>query len=365
MAAGATIHDLLAEVDQLRAGATAALDQERRAVTALSSPMLTIFAVPKPFKGHVGVIQRNAVGSWVRLADEVILFGDEEGVADAARDFGARHVPEVARNQFGTPLLNDVFRKAELLSATPWLAYANGDIILREDFERAVALLPRRPCLLAGRRWSLDITELIDFEQPNWSNSLELRAREAGVQDGEASIDFFAFRPGTLGELPPFAVGRPWWDNWLLLHARAIGAWLVDASPSVVAIHQNHDYSHVPNAVGRRWEGPEADENLRLAGSESLFSLKDATHSVQKGRVARRRSLKALRRHWEQLPKLHPELGREPRFFRRFTRPRCKSRALKPLAPFWFAPLNAARVPLIPVWCRLRAVSKEGDHLTS
>lgn len=29
--------------------------------------MLTIFATPKPFQGHVGIIQRNAIGSWVRL----------------------------------------------------------------------------------------------------------------------------------------------------------------------------------------------------------------------------------------------------------------------------------------------------------
>src|SRR5580765_6089794 len=107
-----------------------------------SSLMFTIFALPKPFKGHVGVIQRNALGSWVRLADDVILFGDEEGIADATREFGTRHVPEVARNRFGTPLLNDAFRTAERLCATPWLVYVNGDIILREDFGRAVSVLP-------------------------------------------------------------------------------------------------------------------------------------------------------------------------------------------------------------------------------
>jgi hypothetical protein len=362
MAAGATIHDLLAEVDQLRADATAALDQEPRA----EMRQLTIFAVPKPFRGHVGMIQRSALGSWVRLAHEVILFGDEEGIADAARDFGARHVPEVARNQFGTPLLNDVFRRAEFLCATPWLVYANGDIILREDFERAVSLLPRRPCLLAGKRWNLHVAEPIDFDQPDWSEALERRAREVGRLGNKAQNDYFAFRPGTLGEIPPFAVGRPWWDSWLLLHARAIGAWLVDATPSVVVIHQNHDYTHVPNAVGRRWEGPEGDENLRLAGSKQLFSLKDATHHVLEGRVVRKpRGIKALSRQWEQLPKLHPDLKHEPDLIRRFTRPRCRTPALKPLARLWYGSLNAARVPLIPVWCRLGAVSKQSGDLTS
>ena len=50
--------------------------------------MLSMFALPKPFKGHIGVIQRNAIASWARLPSkpEIILFGDEEGTAQAARD---------------------------------------------------------------------------------------------------------------------------------------------------------------------------------------------------------------------------------------------------------------------------------------
>jgi hypothetical protein len=320
--------------------------------------MLTIFAVPKPFKEHVGVIQRNAVGSWVRLADEVILFGDDEGTADAARDLGARHVPKVARNEFGTPLLNDVFRQAEVLCATPWLVYANCDIILREDFLCALSLIPRRPCVLAGRRWDLDITEPIDFDRPSWSETLERQVREAGVQARDGWYDYFALRPGMLGEIPPFAVGRPRWDHWLLSHARRNGAWVVDATPSVMVIHQNHDYNHVPNGVGLRWEGPEADETRRLAG-DHRFSLKDATHRIEGGRVVRRRSLAALNRQWEALPRLHPELDHEPSFFTQFTRPRaCGPRALKPLTFHWYAALNGSRVRLVPAWRCLRAVSR-------
>jgi hypothetical protein len=100
------------------AGLTLTSNQSR-AEGSSYRPMLTIFAVPKPFKGHVGVIQRNALGSWVRLAETVILFGDEEGIADAARDLGARHVPEVARNRFGTPLVDGVFGKARTCRHEP------------------------------------------------------------------------------------------------------------------------------------------------------------------------------------------------------------------------------------------------------
>src|SRR5262245_56609823 len=81
----------------------------RRCVT------ITFCSVPKPFVGHIGVIQRNALASWSRLGG-VIVFGDEPGVAEAAPDAGVRHVPDVAQNDYGTPLLSDAFRRAEELS---------------------------------------------------------------------------------------------------------------------------------------------------------------------------------------------------------------------------------------------------------
>jgi hypothetical protein len=49
--------------------------------------MLTFFTTAKPFGGHNGIIQKNALKSWALLHPEVelILFGDEEGAAEAAK----------------------------------------------------------------------------------------------------------------------------------------------------------------------------------------------------------------------------------------------------------------------------------------
>ena len=79
--------------------------------------MLTIFCVPRPFEGHFGVIQRNAIASWkvLRPTPEIILFGDEAGIDRAATDLEVRHVPAVAKNEFGTPLLSDVMAQANLI----------------------------------------------------------------------------------------------------------------------------------------------------------------------------------------------------------------------------------------------------------
>ena len=72
--------------------------------------MLTIVSSPKPFEGHIGLIQRNAIGSWVRLSPrpQIILFGSSAGTKEVAAEFGLEHVPSVEVNEFGTPHLRGV-----------------------------------------------------------------------------------------------------------------------------------------------------------------------------------------------------------------------------------------------------------------
>ena len=56
--------------------------------------VLTIFTTAKPFHGQIAVIQDNAIQSWTLLRPEceIILFGDEEGTAEAAAKFGINHI---------------------------------------------------------------------------------------------------------------------------------------------------------------------------------------------------------------------------------------------------------------------------------
>ena len=98
--------------------------------------MLTFFSTPKPFRGHINVIQRNAIQSWLRIHPgvEVILLGDDEGAAETCREFGIRHVPQVARNEHGTKYLASIYDRAQALSRHDLLCYVNCDIVLMSNF---------------------------------------------------------------------------------------------------------------------------------------------------------------------------------------------------------------------------------------
>jgi hypothetical protein len=251
--------------------------------------MLTLFAIPKPFRGHVGVIQRNAIKSWAMLrpACEIVLLGDDDGTRDMAKECGALHVPEVARNEFGTPLLDSVFAAAERVAANDVLCYVNADMMLMNDFMAAVIRLAgQKPrFLMIGQRWDVGIDRPWDFDQPDWEERLRSHVSCHGAFLDPYGPDYFVFPRGLWQTLPPFAVGRFFWDYWLIFRARSMGVPVVDATECVMAIHQIHDYSHAPIGKDGVWT-PEAQRNLALTGGhEHFFTVGDATHVLTRRSV--------------------------------------------------------------------------------
>jgi hypothetical protein len=244
---------------------------------------LTIFSVPKPFQGHIGTIQRNAVESWKSVGNDVriVLFGDDDSVAETAARAGVEHVGDIPRTELGTPLLNAVFDLVRNRFASDLACYVNGDIILGPDLAAAAARLTLPRFLILGRRWDLDVREPIDFERPAAREELRDLLHRTGKPHPPLGSDFFLYPRALDWGLPPFAVGRPGWDNWLIFRARRLGISVVDVSECVEVIHQNHDYGHVPKASDDGWEGPEADRNRALAGGDrNLFNLWDASHRL-------------------------------------------------------------------------------------
>jgi hypothetical protein len=277
---------------------------------------LAILAMPKPFTGHIGVIQRNAITSWTRLRPrpEIIIFGTEAGAADCAGSLGLVHIAEVARNQYGTPLLADIFSQAEKSSASTLFAYVNADIILPASFTAGIEIVRKKfsQFLAVGRRTNLDVREPLDFSS-NWEAPLLARMRREGELESHTGIDFFVFPRGTYVDVPPLAIGRVWFDQWCVKYARKRGIPVIDMTPFSPIVHQLHHYDHV--AGGKQWvyAGPEADENLvYYASRPHAYTILSATHELQadgsiKRKLFRREALAAREWAWEMfVNKTHP-----------------------------------------------------------
>ncbi|MDR2605400.1 MAG: hypothetical protein LBC55_08665 [Desulfovibrio sp.] len=243
-----------------------------RAPPGTRRPGVTLFAVPKPFRGLEKIIQRNSVRSWLWLEPkpEVILMGDDEGTAEICEEFGLRHVPDIRRNERGTPLLDDIFLKAQESTDTEVLCYVNADIILFDIMQAIARALNKFDAfLLVGQRLNYDVTTELDFSHSNRAAMLMKEALGNGVMEGPAAMDYFAFTPGLWENIPPFALGRIIWDTWLLHDNLQAGRPVIDCTGFVTAIHQNHGYAHIASGLGAAgcYEGrdPEAQRNRLLA----------------------------------------------------------------------------------------------------
>ena len=246
--------------------------------------MITFVSVLKPCEGRTGLAQRQAVMSWARLGTpgDVILLGDEPGIGELSADLGVRWLPIVRRNRFGTPLLDDVLTQARAASTTPLLCYLNGDIILDGRFTDAARLAGERldSFLVIGQCLNLDVPdELMTGATP--AEPLVALGMECGSLRGHDFVDYFLFTRDVFTDVPPFALGRAGFDNWLIWSARAGGAAVVDATPFQLPIHQNHDYGHVAGGAAWAYAGEEAAENIALAGGRRhLLTTLDSTHRL-------------------------------------------------------------------------------------
>ena len=264
-------------------------------------PLITLFSAPKPFTdAHIATIQRNAIQSWTLLPDlEVILLGEEIGLAEAARELGVMHLPNVARNSDGTPLISSMFELARENCKGEFLCIINADIVLMSDFVQAVMesrslLLNKReqaPALqnfvLLSQRWDVDVTQPIDFSD-GWETSLRAQVKSMGQLHRPAGSDFFLFPLSSFLEVPAFTIGRAGWDNWMIYHARKNKWPVIDCTPSLMLIHQNHDYSHLPDGKIHHTH-PDTDENIRLAGGQSAvrYTILDSTHQLKNHKLTR------------------------------------------------------------------------------
>jgi hypothetical protein len=253
--------------------------------------MLTLFTAPKPFGGHIGVIQTNAIRSWTALGPdiEVLLVGDEPGLAEAADAFAVRHLGGIRRAESGAPSLPSVFGEARRAAHHPTLCYLNADIILLDDFLPAVQLVAGRldRFLVVGQRWDLEMLGPLEVEA-GWPTRLRERIGKGGRLHRPVGSDYFVFPIDQYLEIPDFTIGRSGWDNWMIYDGRRRRIPVIDASQAITVVHQDHDYAHLPGGAPHH-RHPESLRNLEIAGGrEVVFRLEDADWRLTQKGLARK-----------------------------------------------------------------------------
>ena len=272
----------------------------------MTETLLTLFTAPKPFKdSHIITIQRNAYNSWKALGNEVeiLVFGEDEGIAENSRELAIRHIPGVACNSRGTPLVSSMLALTRENSSSPFLGIINSDILLFPDALKAIKAVTGRfkKFLLAGQRWDMEVPDRITG--PDQFKELQTKIFSEGVLHLPMGSDYFIFPRECYLEIPDFAIGRAGWDNWFIYKSRFEGWQVIDCTREIKIVHQNHDYRHLPGGQPH-YRLPETKENVERGGGElTIFTLFDAQFNLVDGKIIRKPlSLKKILREIEIFP---------------------------------------------------------------
>ncbi len=250
--------------------------------------MITFFTIPRPFTDLHKIIQSNSILSWKKIYPkcEIIVFSDHASIAEFCKQNNLKLIESFKSNSYGTPLLSDIWKIVKKSSLNNLICYINTDIILFSDFFERAKKVNFDEFLLAGRRWDLNITDYIDFNS-DWELKLKKLIKEKGVLHAETGVDYFLFPKKIMPEMPPFAIGRAWWDNWLLTYFLNKKIPLIDGT-SITTVHQNHDYNHIKSTNNKTTnKGIERNQNEAIANLKNwqIKDISDCTHILNKDEI--------------------------------------------------------------------------------
>ncbi len=220
---------------------------------------LIIATCPKPFIEPFNIIQQNAIKSWKSMSHpnidvDILLLGNEDGIAKAARQLNCKHIEDIEYNQYGTPLVDSIFKKIRSYSKdikNAVCCYINTDIITFDQFLTNIyRFIDNKGCnhfniptevpyLLVGCRWDVDDVPEINFDNENWDITITQFAKQNGNTHGCWGIDYFIYSPDTFKFIYPFALGKFVWDRWLVGNVFRRDSITVDLTKTNFVIHQN------------------------------------------------------------------------------------------------------------------------------
>jgi hypothetical protein len=258
--------------------------------------MYTIFSCPKEFSSLFGVIQRNAINSWLNLrpTPKIILFGIEDD--EIKKEFDNENItflPIKDFNEYKTPFIDKIFKTAMSLSNTNTLCYVNSDIILFNDFSSTINILQKKNKFFGvGRRYNIEIDQIVKFDDENTEIKKYLSYAKI---DSYTGSDYFIFDKNSIKNIPSFLIGRTCWDNWLMHYASKNELNLTDCTSDILCIHQKHDYSHIKTSTNNHYKGIEREHNFKqLGGIDKLYDIRDSNFLLKNQKLKKNYSIESI-----------------------------------------------------------------------
>ena len=210
----------------------------------LMFPIITLVTTFKLNRGKY-VCHNNTLRNWNSLKPYVypILYTDEEYVRNEAIEKGWKVRPIQAKEEkFGIPFLRHMYTDAMNVSNSTFYAYANADILFSDTLLFSLQAFLQStfrkdiPALIVGRRMNVEF--MTEKEALTWHSIHNTTRKRGQIFSQDAEDYFITSRNYPWTAMPDVVIGRVGYDNWLVLNSKHVGYITIDATNTLLAVHQ-------------------------------------------------------------------------------------------------------------------------------
>ncbi|XP_052769803.1 uncharacterized protein LOC128209687 [Mya arenaria] len=192
-------------------------------------------------------INNKTLHNWKMLPNvNVVVFSDSEEVKYVCNKVGV-HVLKVTDAATGVPVLPSMFLDAKKQFSSTFYAYANGDLLFSDNLINTLKTIScnlptlyqkTKGLLIVGRRRNIPATVITDHSAISWSELYFLSKKYEKLFQTDAEDYFISDEAYPWENFQPVVVGRRGYDNWVVAYSRYLNITVIDASESVLCLHQ-------------------------------------------------------------------------------------------------------------------------------
>ena len=236
-------------------------------------------------------IQNNTLHNWGQYSDSInlLFYGDPNDLEVVHRLTTRWHTRKIPASSSGLPILKHLFIDAMAAYDSVYYGYANSDILFTVGLLDTLRSLSRytsnkKGLLVTGQRTNVNFVKYANHSV-HQASRLQTLAGKLGCLFVPSALDYFiSSRHGFPWEdLPDLVIGSLGFDNFLLAYAITHGYRAIDATETILAVHQT---TQDGNFAGRLRSG---QHNIRYLDATWRIGVSlcatYVTHSDLKGHI--------------------------------------------------------------------------------
>lgn len=231
-----------------------------------SLPLLTLFTTWNDSPDKY-VVHNITMLNWATFIPLVIpiLFTSNVSLVKESTILGWNVLPIPVAVEGSVPVLKYMYLDAMENFNSTFYAYSNGDILFTNSlietliFLRDTIVNYRTPVLIVGRR--VNVFNVTKQEGSSLNNLVEISKSRGKLFTGWAEDYFITTRAYPWVDVAEVVIGRKAYDNWLVYRSRKAMHIVIDATNTILAVHQT---TEAGNFEGHGHSNGEYNQNLLL-----------------------------------------------------------------------------------------------------